>query len=85
MLRGRPTPFDGAFVEPKSRRFDCIANTERSVQPTTSAISAGGQLLKVISRICICCESARFGAILGSDYCEREHLRRALFERTSGV
>jgi hypothetical protein len=67
MLRGRPTPFEGAFVEPKQRRFDFIAKTERSLQPTTSAISAGGQLLKSMSRICACCESARFGAILGSD------------------
>src|SRR6266536_2002352 len=67
MLRGRPTPFDGALVEPKWRRFDCIVNTERSLQPTTSAISAGGWLLRIMSRICACCDSARFGAILGID------------------
>ena len=77
MLRGRPTPFEGAFVEPKWRRFDCIAKTKRSLQPTTSAILAGGQLLKVISWICTCYESARFGAIMGSDCYEREHHRRA--------
>lgn len=66
MLRGRPTPFDGALLEPKWR-FDCIAKTERSLQPTTSAISAGGRLLRIMSRICACCDSARFGAILGND------------------
>jgi len=75
MLRGRPTLFDGAFVEPKWRRFDSIVNTERSLQPTTSAILAGGWLLRIMSRTCACCDSARFGAILGSDCCEREHLQ----------
>jgi hypothetical protein len=67
MLRGRPTPFEGALVEPKERRFDFIAKTERSLQPTASAISAGGRLLRTMSRICACCDSARFGAILGSE------------------
>ena len=48
----------------KWRRFDCIANTERSLQPTTSAISVGGQLLRIMSRICICFDSARIGIII---------------------
>ena len=65
----------------KWRRFDCIANTERSLQPTTSAISAGGRLLRIISRICACCDSARFGAILGSDCCQLEHLQSNYFYR----
>jgi hypothetical protein len=77
MLRGRPTPFEGALVEPKWRRFDCIANTERSLQRTTSAISAGGRLLRIISRICTCCKSAKFGAIMGEDFIsEGGHLHR---------
>jgi len=68
MLQGRPTPFEGALEEPKERRFDFIANTERSLQPTASAISAVGRLLRAMSRICVCCDSARFGAILGSEW-----------------
>jgi len=67
MLRGYPTPFKGAFVEPKWQRFNFIAKTERSLQLTSSAISAGGRLLRIISRICACCDFARFGAILGSN------------------
>ena len=66
------------------RRFECIANTERLLQPTTLAISAGGQLLKVRLQICTCCESARFGAILGSACCEHEHLHfRAVVKGTT--
>jgi hypothetical protein len=67
LLQGRPTPFEGAFVEPKERRFDFIAKTERLLQPIVSAILAGGQLLRSMSRIYACCDSARFGAILGSE------------------
>src|SRR5882672_7043798 len=86
MLQGRPTPFKGAFVEPKQRRFDFIAKTERSLQPTTSAISAGGQLLRSMSRICACCESARFSAILGSDVHSNNILvEAAIVTRTSGM
>jgi hypothetical protein len=86
MLRGRPTPFEGAFVEPKWRRFDFIANTERSLQPTTSAISAGGCLLSIMSRICACCDSARFGAILESDVRSSDTLvDAAVVKRPSGM
>jgi hypothetical protein len=86
MLRGRPTPFEGAFVVPKQRRFDSIAKTERSLQPTTSAISAGGQLLRSMSRICACCESARFGAILGRDVSSSNTLVDiAIVKRPSGM
>jgi hypothetical protein len=82
MLRGRPTPFEGALVEPKERRFDFITKTERSLQPTVSAISAGGQLLRTMSQICACCDFARFGAILrvnelwASHFCQRCHCEK---------
>lgn len=45
MLRGRPTQFEGALVERKWRGFDFTTKTERSLQPTSSAILAGGRLL----------------------------------------
>jgi hypothetical protein len=38
ILRGRPTPFGGALVVPKYRRFERMALTERSLQPAVSAI-----------------------------------------------
>jgi hypothetical protein len=68
MLRGRPTPFGGALVEPKQRRFFFILKIARGLQPATSAISlALNSLLWLISLITACCDSARFGAILGSE------------------
>jgi hypothetical protein len=85
MLQGRPTLFERALVELKQRRLDFIAKTERSLQPITSAISAAGRLLRIISRICACCDSARFGAILRSDITfERDtFVDAAIVERTS--
>jgi hypothetical protein len=38
MLRGRPTPLEGAFVVPKQRRLERMCRIERSLQPATSAI-----------------------------------------------
>jgi hypothetical protein len=67
MLRGCPTLFERALVELKQRRLEFITKTERLLQLTTSAISAAGRLLRIILRICACCNSARFGAILGGD------------------
>jgi hypothetical protein len=78
VLQGRPTPFEGALVEPKERRFDFIAKTERLLQPTVLAISAGGRLLRSMSRICACCDSAGFGAILGSELTLSEPLSSTL-------
>jgi hypothetical protein len=85
MLRGRPTLFEGALVELKQQRLDFIAKTECLLQPTTSAISAAGRLLRIISRICVCCDSARFGAILGSDitFEQDTFVDAAIVERTS--
>ena len=37
MLQGRLTPFEGALVELKERRFDFIAKTERLLQPIALA------------------------------------------------
>jgi hypothetical protein len=63
----RPTPFGGALVVPKHRRFDHIVWTERVLQQTVLAIVASANLLIIISRICSCWDSVRFGAIVG--YC----------------
>jgi hypothetical protein len=69
MLRGRPTLFGGALVEPKSRMFDLILWILRGLQPATLAISlALNEVLPaIISRIGKCCDSARRGAILGRE------------------
>ena len=65
MLLGRPPLFEGAFVEPKQQRFLFIAQIERLLQLATAAILlALSDLLWIIWRISVCCESARFGAIL---------------------
>jgi len=61
----RPTPFGGALVVPKHRRLDRIVWTERVLQRTVLAIVASANLLIIISRICSCWDSARFGAIVG--------------------
>lgn len=37
-LRGRPTPFGGALVSPKHRKFDRIDQIERVLHRATSAI-----------------------------------------------
>jgi hypothetical protein len=60
----RPTPFGGALVGPKHRRFDRIVWTERVLQWTVLAIVGLANLLIIISRICSCWESARLGAIV---------------------
>ena len=61
----RPTPFGGALVVPKHRRFDRMFWMERVLQRTVLAIVALVNLLIVMSRICSCWDSARFGAIVG--------------------
>jgi hypothetical protein len=61
----RPTPFGGALVVPKHRRFDRMFWTEWVLQRTVLAIEALVNLLIVMSRICSCWDSARFGAIVG--------------------
>jgi hypothetical protein len=67
MLQVRPTPVGGALVEPK-QRFFFILKITHGLQPATSAISlALNSLLWLISLITACCDSPRFGAILGSE------------------
>lgn len=63
MVLRRPTPFGGALVVPKHRRFDRIFCTERVLQRTVLAIVALANLLIIISFICVCCDSARLGAM----------------------
>jgi hypothetical protein len=53
-----------ALVGPKHRRFDRIFWTERVLQRTVLAIVALANLLIIMSRICSCWDSARFGAIV---------------------
>ena len=65
ILRGRPTPLEGALVVPKHYKLDRMARIERSLQPATSAIWVlVSDLLSIISWISSCWDSARFGAIL---------------------
>ena len=70
MVLGRPAPFDGAFVDPKWRRFDRMCRTERAEQPAISAISSSVgalspcNLLSIMSFIRTYLERARFGAII---------------------
>lgn len=70
MVLGRPAPFDGAFVDPKSRRFDRMRRTLRVEQPAilAASLSVGAfspcNLLLIMLWISSCFESARFGAIV---------------------
>lgn len=58
----RPT---SALVVPKHQMFDRMFWTEQVLQRTVLAIVALVNLLIVMSRICSCWDSARFGAIVG--------------------
>src|SRR5437667_10132457 len=55
ILWGRPTPFGGALVVPKHRRFDRIDRIERVLQRATSAICRSrSDLLRIMSSISLC-------------------------------
>jgi len=63
----RPTPFEGALVAPKEQGFERILLIDRILQPAASAIRAPvSNLLRIISRIISCCESAGFGGMIGT-------------------
>lgn len=69
MVLGLPVLLGGARVVPKRRRIDRIVRTVRVEQPAVAAIlsSLGDtpscDLLRIISRISRCCDSAMLGAI----------------------
>ena len=62
------TLFGGALVVPK-HYFDRIDLTEQVLQRTVLAIVALANLLIIISRICLCCDSARVSTIVGYQSC----------------
>jgi hypothetical protein len=69
---GLPALLRGARVVPKRRKFDRIVRTVRVEQPAVTAISLSlGEipfcdLLRIISRISRCCDSAILGAIVNT-------------------
>ena len=65
---GRPAPFDGALVDPKTGRFERMRRTVRAEQLAILAISSSlsaspCDLLLIIFRIRSWVEGARFGAM----------------------
>jgi hypothetical protein len=70
MVLGRPAPFDGAFVDPKVRRFRRWRRIVRVEQQAILAVwsSVGPwspcNLLLIMFWVSSCVESAKFGAIL---------------------